>query len=1348
MAYTVTEQDLANAITKGGKELASETNPKSEYNYLIVRKQIGPLSRKEIAAILTESANALDKIYPVPGSKPLTNKIDSRGRYGAFRFTIQQLVDAAYIDKEVISWAQGGLKLHGDGPYESERRSSYADEAIKKSGPNGDNEFDFAAPRTEERNNIQYYLLNNEPPGYIRHHKVVYPINNFVKNSIVDQNFWAYNYLEFIYKLLITARIIDEDDVIYEEDEEKRRESVRALAGLLTVALCESYDAATNLASGREKKNTDGISSKYWYSIGYNAIASSANEKKPFDEPEPVKSPDVTAVTNVSSEATSETPTPETASAPASTTTDNGPPDAGPQRSDTPAPTATPEQVSTAAPPEKPKATSASSSGTGYRIDYQLDGSLFAASGVLTGTNREVCSGAESDRNTLKRVLLDQVEVNLRKASDNSSAKNPLEIIKGLATISLYWNGSGASINIKVNNLNIKAITVSNTDGYLANTTIQTLVDDLAALKTGISDKQLVLSYTQVINYFTSSSYKNDIGSVKEAYESSTSGATEKQSLEALKNDINNNFLIVTEPLENQKNVPTSQTQEVTNADGTSSTTVTTVHDDGSQTVVTTTTNADGTVSTEKTVVPVAPAADVSPPKAGEDLDKVRDPTNSSPAVAAGRNSPGTYTATNQPSNADVTDSDPTKGFKDPNSQYPRKESVNKPDTNTLALGINSKNINPDPRSPAGDRKSMSPGASPAARNASRKREVRTAGRNGTTWSQPESPYAAQYPYNKVFGGESGHAIEIDDTPGAERLNWAHRSGTFDEIGPDGTKVTKIMGDGYTIYDNDGYILIEGSANVHLAGACNVFIAGDTNLTMHGKASIDVHNDLDLNVGGHIAVSAGKGIFVRNQGIFSLDNNGDIELRSKGKMTQEVVGTYNITTTGGYNMTSKANSNVKISGISYTTSTGDMNFCTDALFKAKSVGDMNLLTDAVMKQESTGDMNLKTGAVMKQESAGAFNTKAGGVANHESAGNMSLKAPIVKTNILHAATQVDTPVINASATSLKAQDPISGPLDNIGASGATAPGSATAAVAAVEADCASVAPLSKTVPLELPVSISVGAAPASSAGVGAGGSGGRGGSGAELDGPALDGGELDSDGNVTGTNDCPGGTGGGDTSGGTDNPVDDSAGGSEAAGPFQTRPPYGNSNVQEGRTLPPIPNMNPRQPDLNFRLSLNTTLGEFVRASDGWNGRIVPFGQWGTIDILTTMRALCVHFIDPVKKQFPRVKINSGYRRYGYVPDGGANPSPHMTGGAVDLRLDGLRENGRAHMQLAEWIARNCPRADQILFEKAGTGYWVHVGIARPGSPNTAPRGQKMTFRNHSPVRRGLSASGQGFVMV
>ena len=1215
--FILTETDLERSIIRGGEVLVGVGERIN---------QVGPLTVEQLAKLMTACITSLDKIYPVPAKsspKSLMQKVDSRGRYGAYKLTIQQLVDSGYIDKEVIAWGQEKLQNSGDGPYTAERRTSYADEAMKEYD---DIDFDFAVPRTEERNNLQYYLIKNEPPAYINTAVQTYaPISSFIESSLIDQNFWAYSLIEFTYKLFITARIFDEDLLLNESD--LREDSIRALSGLLAVAICDSYDAAISLANGKEKFNTDGISSKYWYSIGWNAITD-ASQQKPFDEPEPVKSPDITAIANVSSDAISEEPTPETASAPISTTTDSGNPSAVPESSDTPPPPVTAEAVASSTPPAKPMSYRAQSTGEGYLISYTLDdvGLYFGADVQSLGFL--VATGLSETREELIRGLLSKIDKVIRGTDQNHAAFLPLT---------------------------------------------------------------------------------------------------------SARNDLANNFFHVTEPLQNQKNAkaeppPPSQ---VNNPDGTTSTTTTTIYSDGSKTTITETISTDGTVSKQKEITPVSPPADVSPPKVSDDLEKVRNPADSSAVVATSSNSVATYGAANQPSNGDVVaNNDPSKGFKDPTSQYPKKDSINKPDTNTLAVGINSPSINADPRSPAGDRKSMSPGASPAARNASRKREVRKAGRNGTSWSQPESPYAAEYPYNKVFAGESGHALEIDDTPGAERLNIAHRSGTFDEIGPDGTKVSKIVGDGYTIYENDGYILIEGSANVHLAGTCNVFIAGDTNLSMHGKASIDVHNDLDLNVGGHIAVSAGKGIFVRNQGIFSLDNKGDVEIRSKGKMTQEVVGTYNVTTTGGYNMTSKANSNVKISGISYTTSTGDMNFCTDGVFKAKSAGDMNMLTAAVMNQESVG----------------AFNNKSGAAVNVEGAGNINLKAPLVASSPIDTATldvtTANITTLNAGTTNLKGThntpDDTTDIKGNTAAS-VTAPASATSAV---EADCASVAPLSKTVAIELPVSISVGSGSASGTGAnatGGAGGGGRGGSASSYDGPAVERGFEDNE----DTNDCPPGEGGdGKTDnpvGKTDNPVDGGAGGSEASGPFQTRPPFGNSNVQNGKQLPAIPNMSAKNPDLNFRLSLGHILKDMC-GSKGFKGSLVPFGKFGTIDLLQNMRALCVHFIDPIKKQFPGIVISSGYRPYGYVPRGGANPSPHMTGGAADLVLSNKPYDARAHQQLATWIAQNCPQADQIILESEGKTYWVHVGIAQPSNPGGAMRGQKFTMRNHNTYKRGVFA--------
>ena len=53
--------------------------------------------------------------------------------------------------------------------------------------------------------------------------------------------------------------------------------------------------------------------------------------------------------------------------------------------------------------------------------------------------------------------------------------------------------------------------------------------------------------------------------------------------------------------------------------------------------------------------------------------------------------------------------------------------------------------------------------------------------------------YGAEYPYNHVHESESGHLIEIDDTPGKERLHRYHRTGTYEEIGALGQRIVKVV---------------------------------------------------------------------------------------------------------------------------------------------------------------------------------------------------------------------------------------------------------------------------------------------------------------------------------------------------------------------------------------------------------------------------------------------------------------------------------------------------------------------------------------------------------------------------
>ena len=92
-------------------------------------------------------------------------------------------------------------------------------------------------------------------------------------------------------------------------------------------------------------------------------------------------------------------------------------------------------------------------------------------------------------------------------------------------------------------------------------------------------------------------------------------------------------------------------------------------------------------------------------------------------------------------------------------------------------------------------------------------------------------PYAAEYPHNKVITTTSGHAIEIDDTPNAERINIHHKSGSFIEFHPDGKIVVKA---GKGIFIDAGF-----DANIKAVDS-TIEVTGTLNMTgVKGDVVVD-----------------------------------------------------------------------------------------------------------------------------------------------------------------------------------------------------------------------------------------------------------------------------------------------------------------------------------------------------------------------------------------------------------------------------------------------------------------------------------------------------------------------------
>jgi len=128
---------------------------------------------------------------------------------------------------------------------------------------------------------------------------------------------------------------------------------------------------------------------------------------------------------------------------------------------------------------------------------------------------------------------------------------------------------------------------------------------------------------------------------------------------------------------------------------------------------------------------------------------------------------------------------------------------------------------------------------------------VKVNGPDGTeSWSEPETKYAAKYPYNQATSTESGHYFELDDTPGAERVHLYHRSGSFTETHPDGSKVDKVVKDKYTIVMKDDHVYIMGDCQITVQGNANIYVKKNCDLTVDGDMTQEVKGNLDVTVKG------------------------------------------------------------------------------------------------------------------------------------------------------------------------------------------------------------------------------------------------------------------------------------------------------------------------------------------------------------------------------------------------------------------------------------------------------------------------------------------------------------------
>lgn len=137
-------------------------------------------------------------------------------------------------------------------------------------------------------------------------------------------------------------------------------------------------------------------------------------------------------------------------------------------------------------------------------------------------------------------------------------------------------------------------------------------------------------------------------------------------------------------------------------------------------------------------------------------------------------------------------------------------------------------------------------------------------------WDEQASPYNAVYPFNKVFESQSGHVIEVDDTPSSERIHIYHNSGSYVEIDNTGSRTTRIVGSSYEIVDCNGHLYISGACNVTIGGDANVVVGGNMNSRVSGN--VDIASGGDINMIGNNIIMEAKAQISMQAPVVSIDS--------------------------------------------------------------------------------------------------------------------------------------------------------------------------------------------------------------------------------------------------------------------------------------------------------------------------------------------------------------------------------------------------------------------------------------------------------------------------------------------
>lgn len=317
---------------------------------------------------------------------------------------------------------------------------------------------------------------------------------------------------------------------------------------------------------------------------------------------------------------------------------------------------------------------------------------------------------------------------------------------------------------------------------------------------------------------------------------------------------------------------------------------------------------------------------------------------------------------------------------------------------------------------------------------------------NRPNWSTPDPSEGVKpiYPNNHVVNTLGGHVTELDDTPGYHRTLRQHSAGTYEEVLNDGTRVTTIVGDDYTVVLKGSNVYIKGAASITVDGDLRQLVKGNYHLEVRGnkteliggavqvktgasyqaeigqECAINVKDNLKLRVGrnseiimegalthtinqDHNLVVAGddfhsvlKDRIISTQGTTTISSSDNLSISSAGKIFMEsasdtqfiTLGNRTEIVAGNYNGTVVGDYSLSITGKYATLAVGGYGVVTAQNFSLFAAG--NYIETSAGQTIFTGTSDVTTGSLSLKSAS--FNITGAGTGSINAGAAMSVKA--------------------------------------------------------------------------------------------------------------------------------------------------------------------------------------------------------------------------------------------------------------------------------------------------------------------------------------------------------------------